>query len=567
MAAEPRARYRDALAARDFRLLVGSFIVDQIGSWAYSVVLIVYIFDRTHSATFIALTTASSWVPRMLFTTYGGVLADRYERTQVLLASSLLCFVSMAGLALLVIRDGPIWLILAMSALTTALNAPFPPATQALVPEVVPETALVPANALFAGIESLVVVIGPAVGGLLLLSDDPASAMVLNAISFLASSFFIVRMKVRSYGGAGRAGESLLRQLTAGFEALGRNRVALILVLYCALDSSVYAAGTVLFVPLSERLGTGATGYSYLIAAFALGGVLATGVVNRVSSSSRLAPVILIGMFVLALPFAVASAVHNAALAFLLMTVAGVGMIVVDVLAITALQRSVPGEVMSRVFGVFMTIVPLALLAGSFVTAVVLRAFGLTDALLVVGLGVASLALLGIWPVVTADGRTAAQVRRLAPRVTLLQSLDMFAGASRAVLERLAGSISEVALPAGEQFIREGEAADALWVIVDGEVDVSARGEGRRRHHLRTMGAGTYVGEIGLLHGLARTATVGTTQTTTLWRIDRDDFFAAINDSGVSGTMLSQSRARLARSHPRLAVTGVTRDPASLAGE
>jgi CRP-like cAMP-binding protein len=139
--------------------------------------------------------------------------------------------------------------------------------------------------------------------------------------------------------------------------------------------------------------------------------------------------------------------------------------------------------------------------------------------------------------------------------VKVLESLDMFAGASRAVLERLAKAIREVALPAGEEVIREGDVADALWVIADGDVDVSARGEGRRTHHLRTMGPGTYFGEIGLLHGLPRTATVRTTEPTTLWRIDADDFFAAVGDTGVSSSMMSKSRARLARSHPRLSTT------------
>ncbi|MDX6285549.1 MAG: hypothetical protein QOG53_1034 [Frankiales bacterium] len=553
MATDSRARYRDALASRDYRLLIGSFLIDQIGSWAYSVVLIVYIYDRTGSATYIALTTAAGWVPRLLFTAYGGVLADRYERTQVLLVSSLLCFASMTGLAFVVIKDGPIWSALALSFLTATLNAPFPPATQALVPEVVPEKALLPANAMFAGLESLVVVLGPAVGGLLLLSHNPAAAMVLNAISFLASSFFVAQMRVRSHGGAGREGESLGKQFAAGFQALGRDKVALVLVLYCALDSSVYAASTVVFVPFSERLGTGASGYSYLISAFAVGGVLVTGIVNRLSATSRLAPVILLGMFVLALPFAAASVVDTAAIAFLLMIVAGAGMILVDVLAITALQRSVASDVMSRVFGVFMTIVPLALLAGSFVTASILRSLGLTKAMLVIGFGISGLALLGIWPVVRADRNAHAVVRALAPKVKLLESLDMFAGASRNILERLAAAARDVTMPAGEEFIREGDTADALWIIVDGEVDVSARGEGKRRHHLRTMGAGSYVGEIGLLHGLPRTATVRATTPATLWRIDRDDFFAAINDTGVSSSMMSNSRSRLARSHPRLA--------------
>jgi hypothetical protein len=548
------------LASSDFRKLISSYIVDSIGSWAYTVIVIVYVFGRTHSATSIAITTAASWAPRMLLTAYGGVLADRYERTRVMLVSALLGCVGMTALAFAVLKHAPIWLILALLVVNTSLSVAFEPASRALIPEVVGERALVAANALFSGLESLVVVVGPAIGGLMLVGSGSGQAqehrvggvIVLNGLSFLASALFIYNIDARSRGGAGAEGESTLRQLAAGFQALASDRVALVLVLYCALDSSVYAAATVLFGPLSARLDIGASGYSYLIAVFAVGGVLVAGIVNRISSSTRLAPVILAGMFALSLPFAAAATTDVAAVVFLLMVVAGGGMVIVDVLAITALQRNVPGEVMSRVFGIFLTIIPLALLGMSFLTAALLRAHGVRDTMLLVGVGVAAIAVVGIWPVIQADSRTAAALRALAPKVRMLESLDMFAGATRAVIERLAAAFQEVVVQADEVFIGEGEPADALFVIVDGTVDVSARDDSRGSHHLRTMSVGTYVGEIGLLHELPRTATVRAITETTLWRIEREDFFAAINDSGISSSMSSISRSRLSHSHARV---------------
>ena len=51
--ADGRGRYRDVLRVHDFRLLVIAFFVDQVGSWAYNVVLIVWVFDKTHSPTWI----------------------------------------------------------------------------------------------------------------------------------------------------------------------------------------------------------------------------------------------------------------------------------------------------------------------------------------------------------------------------------------------------------------------------------------------------------------------------------------------------------------------------------
>ena len=530
-----------------------AFLIDQIGGWAYNVVLIVWVFDRTHSPSWVAATTASGWVPRLLWSAYAGVLADRYERTAVMLTSALASFAAMVGVALMVAADGPTAAALVLAAVSASFATGYRPAAGALVPEIVGEGDLVAANAIFGGLESLVVVVGPGIGGVLLLVGSPAAAITLNALSFLASALIVVRLDVRSHGTAGAHGESVLTQFTDGAAALWRERTALVLVVFCCLDSAVYAASTVVYVPLSERLGTGSTGYSYLIAGASLGGVLIAGLANRFSASTRLAPVILLGMFMLALPFAAVASVHSPVLAFLLQIISGAGMIVVDVLAITALQRDLPRGVLSRVFGIFESAVPASLLASSVITAAILHQVGLTSTLLVIGFGFSAAAVLGIAPIVRADGRSVAIVHALAPRVALLDGLELFTGASRATLERLAAHAVETMLPAGTVVVAEGATADALWVLQSGDVEVTARGEGSRSRRLRMMQGPAYFGEIGLLRGLPRTATVTTTTVCSLLRIEGDDFFAALQGAAVSSSMLAQSSARLARSHPRLA--------------
>lgn len=553
--ANDAGRYRNALQHRDFRLLATAFLVDQIGTWAYNVVLIVWVFDRTHSPTWVAATTASGWVPRLLWSAYAGVLADRYERTAVMVTSALLSFVAMTGVALVVAADGPITLALVLAAVAGSVAAGYRPAAGAVVPEVVGEGDLVAANAIFGGLESLVVVVGPGIGGVLLLAGSPAAGITLNALSFLAAALVVSRMQVRSRGTAGEQGESAVAQFTAGAGALWQERTALVLVVFCCLDSAVYAASTVVYVPLSERLGTGATGYSYLIAGASLGGVLVAALANRFSASPRLAPVICLGMFMLALPFAVVAVVHSPVLAFLLQVVSGGGMIIVDVLAITALQRDLPRGVLSRVFGIFESAVPASLLASSFVTALILHRVGLTGTLLAIGFGFSAAAVLGLLPIVRADRRSVAVVRALAPRVALLDALDLFAGAPRSTLERLAAHATDVHVPAGAVILREGDTADALFVLCTGDVAVSAHGEGARTRRLRTMTGPSYFGEIGLLRSLPRTATVMALTPVELLRVEADDFFDALQGASVSASLLARSTARLARTHPRLSET------------
>ena len=61
-----RSRYRDALRYRDMRILIASFLVDQIGSWSFVVVIAVYVFDRTHSTQWLAVLGICRWAPGLL---------------------------------------------------------------------------------------------------------------------------------------------------------------------------------------------------------------------------------------------------------------------------------------------------------------------------------------------------------------------------------------------------------------------------------------------------------------------------------------------------------------------
>src|SRR5690349_727790 len=93
-----RSRYRDALRYRDMRILIASFLVDQIGSWSFVVVIAVYVFDRTQSTQWLAVLGICRWAPGLVLASYGGVIADRYERVMVLITSSLVSAVLMAGI-------------------------------------------------------------------------------------------------------------------------------------------------------------------------------------------------------------------------------------------------------------------------------------------------------------------------------------------------------------------------------------------------------------------------------------------------------------------------------------
>ncbi|MDQ6686222.1 MAG: MFS transporter [Actinomycetota bacterium] len=543
---QPRGRYRRALRSRDLRLLVSAFLTDQAASWSYSVVLIAYVYGRTGSTAWITAMASSRWIVGMLIAGYAGVLADRYDRAKLLVGSAALSGVVAVGLAAMVALDAPLPALVGLSAVLTVVSAPTRPASGALVPEVVAESELTAANGIFVFLESLIVVIGPGVGGLLLLTGEPVYGVLLNAASYAVSGSLYARLRVRSRGGAGRDGNAWT-QWRAGLSSLAAHRKALVLTLFLTLDSAAIGGASILNAPLSVHLGGGTTGYSVLIAAGACGGVIAAGLAHKLAGSGRLAWVIMasIGLECVPLYLSVYSRVLIAAC--VLQLASGVGMVIVDVLAFTALQRDLPRHTLGRVLSTVDAMILAGTVFASFLASGIYSAFGLAWALAVCGLGFPALALLGLPAILAVDRRASAEVIRLRPNIELLEGLDLFTGAAQPTIEQLASSAERQLVPAGRTIIRQGDAADALWILVRGRLHVVMDADGRGQP-LGQVEAPGYVGEIGLLHGVPRSATVVAAVASELLRIAGEDFLAALETAPASSSMLSLAGERLSRS-------------------
>jgi CRP-like cAMP-binding protein len=134
--------------------------------------------------------------------------------------------------------------------------------------------------------------------------------------------------------------------------------------------------------------------------------------------------------------------------------------------------------------------------------------------------------------------------------VAILEQLGFLASASHNVLERLAGLATEEQASAGTSIVREGDPADALYVLVDGEVEVTARGEAGEEQTIRRMSAPCYFGEIGVLERIPRTATVTALTDARLLRIEGTALLDALTTAPPSSSLMENARSRLALTHP-----------------
>jgi CRP-like cAMP-binding protein len=189
----------------------------------------------------------------------------------------------------------------------------------------------------------------------------------------------------------------------------------------------------------------------------------------------------------------------------------------------------------------------MAVSAGVFITPAVLNATDLATALWLEGLGIPLLCLAG-WPWLRRmDEANASRLAEIAPRVALLQRAAILIESSRSALETLARQSTTVDVSAGQDVVRQGDAADALYLIESGTLKVSSHGEGNEEIVRGSLGPGDYFGEIGLLQRVPRTATVTAASPCRLLRIAGPAFLEAVSSGVASLSLLDGAEARLAR--------------------
>jgi CRP-like cAMP-binding protein len=546
--------YAKVLEIRDVRLLFTGLLISATGGWAYNAALLAFVYSRTHSLGWVGAAGFVRFLPSLLLSPYSGVVVERSDRFRLLFFTNSLCFVWQCLLAVVALTGGPVVLALLFAALTSSTAVFEMPAVGATVPTLVPEGDLISANALQSTIDNLVVVLGPAIGAVLLLASSPALVIFVNAASFAIAALIVTRIKHRSpkvdVSEGGKLGA--FRQMGVGVKAILGARSARTLVALCALVSFIYGTDTVLFVGVSaHKLGTGPNGFGYLLAGLGIGGVLMAGAVDKLAARASLAWVIIAGVAGYTLPTALMTVIHSPVLAVIVQVVRGGSTLVVDVLALTALQRATPKDQLGRVMGVFWAFIIAAIALGTVVTPAISNAFGLDAGLWTMAVAPGLLALFAVPALQRVDRETAAASALLAPKVALLEQLGIFASASRALLERLATEAREESFAAGSEIITQGDEADYLYVLIEGSVDVTSSGEaGGLPQPIRTMRAPTYFGEIGILQRIPRTANVIAASDCRCALIDGQTLLDAIAGANASTAMLTRTASLLAVTHP-----------------
>ena len=499
------------------RVLAG-YVMFILAEYAVWIAMLVFAYSRGGAA-IAGLVAVAQLVPAAVVAPVVASLADRRSPVVLLAGGYAAQAAAMAGTAAAVIAGAPLAAYAAAVVAATAVTTTRP-ALSALIPSVaVTPDQLTAANVAAGWLEAVGAAAAGLLAGVLIWLAGVGSVFAVCAGLGMVAGLLVAGLRVAALGPAGQDAPAVVAGIGQGLRlAAGQPQLRLMLALLSA-DAVVVGALDLLVVILAiSVLGRSQAWAGYLAFAFGAGAVLAaTG--SAVLVGRRLGGPILGAALLFSGALAALASGAGLAGTVILLALAGAGHSLLAVAARTLLQRSVPVQLIGRVFGI---------LEGSMMAGLALGAL-LVPAL--VHLGGSRLALLGVAAVLplaaVAGGRAVFRLDAGTPvpvvEIALLRSLPLFAELPAPAIEGLAAALTPVQLRAGDVLIRQGDPGDAYYAIAGGELDAVQDGQ-----TLRRCGRGEGVGEIALLRAIPRTATVIARTSATVYELGREPFLAAV---------------------------------------
>jgi hypothetical protein len=476
--------------------------------------LAVYAY-RTHGATGVALAGIVRLGPAALGAPFAGAMIRRWRLDRLLLVGGLARTFTLAGAGVLVLVDGPTWSVYVLVAVESAISTILRPAQNSLLPILsrTPEE-LTSTNLALSVIESAGVLLGPLMGAALLGGTSVGVVFLASAIAYLVSTvlLYLVDVQVVLPDQAGPP-TSFLSDVAVGIRAIaGDPDIRVVVVLYGAQNLVAGALNVLIVVTALDLLKLGQSGVGTLTAAVGVGGIIGGAVVLARLRAARHGADLGIGLLLWGVPLVVLALLSSRAAAFILLGIVGIGVTVVDVAAVTLLQRTAKGELLPHALAALQTVFVTTVAVGTLLAPILVSSLGIRHALLVTGafLPVVALLLRGRL------SRLDSQPHVSRPQVALLAATPIFAPLPDSALEHLAALLQEVDVPAETIVFSQGDHGDGFYLVETGHVDVIIDGQPVAR-----LGPGDYFGEIALLRDVPRTATIKTQVPTRLQRLDR----------------------------------------------
>lgn len=276
---------RELLRNRDFKLLWIGQLFSLIGDNCLLIAAITLIASLSQSPLAILVPALSLAIPQVVFGLVGGVIADRWNRKFVMVASDLLRGLIVLSV-LLVDRAGELWILCLAAAGLAVVSVFFYPARNAVIPNIVPPGLLLAANGLIQVSYIIALIVGPAVAGAAVEVWLPA-AVIFDSATFFFSAMVLAVMHVPRSTGRQPAAvekESVWKDMRVGLDFIRRSRALCEALIITAVATLGIGAIVLLAIPhLKQHLGASGLEYGFAMSVLGVGSVAGGLLVSRLS--------------------------------------------------------------------------------------------------------------------------------------------------------------------------------------------------------------------------------------------------------------------------------------------
>jgi MFS family permease len=270
-----RVRLFAPLAHRDYRLLASGMSVSLLGDGLFLVALAWQVYTMSDAPTALATVGIAMTVPTITCLLIGGAVSDRFDRRLVMLTADMVRAAALAGLAALTVTGAlRFWELLVIAVVYGAATAFFNPASDALVPQLLPAETLAQANSLDQLIRPLALrLAGPALGGLMVGAFGAGWTFALDAGSFVVSVAALLAMSQVPPSDASPETRSGVREIWAGLRYVRSHAWLWATLVTAAIAYLLFMGPTEVLLPfiVKHRFADGARDLGLIFAAGGLG--------------------------------------------------------------------------------------------------------------------------------------------------------------------------------------------------------------------------------------------------------------------------------------------------------
>jgi predicted MFS family arabinose efflux permease len=388
------ARTFSALRYRDFRLLwIGAF-TSTTGTWMQTVAQGWVVLQMTDSAFLLGVDGFLATGPMLIFSLFGGVVADRVERRKIMLLSQYLQMGFAFILALLIyFGQVKVWHIFLLSFLTGSAQSFSGPAYISLLPLLVKRADVPNAVAMNSMQFNLARVAGPLLAGLTMAAWGPAVCFAVNGLSFIAVIVALLNIRTPNVSPAGDQ-RGIMEEMRAGFRFVA-HRPTLQLLTFLAFAGTFLGMPMVTFMPVVARtiFHTNVSGYANMLTVYGVGSVIGALMVAATAhqpNKGRLALLLQLGFALLLVAFGLSRLFP---LSLVILFFSGAAIVSVIALYSSLVQLTTTDAMRGRVMSIFMLAFRGGMPLGNIIAGYVAERWSITRALTVNGILLAIVAI------------------------------------------------------------------------------------------------------------------------------------------------------------------------------